>query len=58
MSRYFPYMIPEDCDCFDLRDYEIAFYANAIVERDKSNVDKKNGVIFFINCFSLSGISV
>uniref|UniRef100_A0A0M3I7D5 CCD97-like_C domain-containing protein n=1 Tax=Ascaris lumbricoides TaxID=6252 RepID=A0A0M3I7D5_ASCLU len=43
MSRYFPYMIPEDCDCFDLRDYEIAFYANAIVERDKSNVDKKNG---------------
>uniref|UniRef100_A0A915AQL3 CCD97-like C-terminal domain-containing protein n=1 Tax=Parascaris univalens TaxID=6257 RepID=A0A915AQL3_PARUN len=41
MSRYFPYMIAEDCDCFDLRDYEISFYAKAVVEREKTKLGTK-----------------
>ncbi|KAK6107706.1 hypothetical protein QQG55_29275 [Brugia pahangi] len=41
MRRYHKYLAVEDCECFDQNDYEIQFYAKAVMERCKDRDIKK-----------------
>ncbi|EFO27246.2 hypothetical protein LOAG_01249 [Loa loa] len=41
MRRYHRYLTVEDCDCFDQDDYEIQFYAKAVIERCRDTDTKK-----------------
>lgn len=50
MRRYHKYLAVEDCDCFDQNDYEIQFYAKAIIERCKDTDTKKRKVASFQLC--------
>ncbi|VDK49948.1 unnamed protein product [Anisakis simplex] len=42
ISRYCHYMIPSDCDCFNLNDYEIAFYSKLINDKCETEIQQSS----------------
>ncbi|EJW73259.1 hypothetical protein WUBG_15836 [Wuchereria bancrofti] len=47
IRRYHKYLNVEDCECFDQNDYEIQFYAKAVMERCKDADIKKREFRYF-----------